>query len=134
MREIKFRGKALTGSWVFGNFIHSKHLQGKSNEFRIKEIDSGLEHDIEINTIGQFTGIHDKNGKEIYDGDVIIASNGTRQDIRFGVWKFEINTESGADEIDGIGFSFSGYEPLNKSFGLPYEVIGNIHENPELLK
>lgn len=55
-REIKFRAKSISNSeWVYGNYIHSKRFEGWSNEFRIHNADTGLESDVEINSIGQFS-------------------------------------------------------------------------------
>jgi hypothetical protein len=70
MRTIKFRAKAMTGEWVYGNFIHSKRFEGCFNEFRIHDQETGIEHDVFPETVGQFTGRFDKYGNEIYEGMV----------------------------------------------------------------
>lgn len=80
--------------------------------------------------IMQYTGLKDKNGKEIYEGDIVISANNSTHEIKFGEW--EIRMDEG-ENINGIGFSFSGGEPFAESVGKPYEIIGNIYETPELL-
>lgn len=122
MREIKFRGKRLdNGEWVYGDLhirtpfphIHSEIDYGKVN--------------IDPHTVGQFTGLHDKNGKEIYEGDVVVIDGIIRGYVRYNAryWRYEI---AAADE------------PLENEripSGRPekcWMVIGNIHDNPKLLK
>lgn len=116
MREIKFRGKRLdNGEWVYGDLhirtpfphIHSEIDYGKAN--------------IDPHTIGQFTGLHDKNGKEIYEGDIVRYDMGGECEVSYC-----------------IGGGFAGFD-LSPAFHNGHqlkdvEVIGNIHDNPELLK
>lgn len=115
MREIKFRGKRLdNGEWAYGDLhirtpfphIHSEIDYGKVN--------------IDPHTVGQFTGLHDKNGKEIYEGDIVRYDMGGECEVSYC-----------------IGGGFAGFD-LSPAFHNEHqltdvEVIGNIHDNPELL-
>lgn len=138
MRDIKFRGKRLdNGGWVYGDFTRRKSryapqldtTYGISDEF-------GTFRAVDQSTVGQFTGLCDKNGREIYEGDIVELTNTYKG----------MNTKS-IVEIDFIDFTFAGkwkdkyspsgymYNPLG-SYNFPIvtiEVIGNIYENPELL-
>jgi len=85
-----------------------------------------------LRVIREFTGLHDKNGKEIYEGDIIISHGyirhaGGKEDKP--PYKFEVTFDECCDH-DGngtLGWNLDPYE-------LDYEVIGNIYENPELLE
>lgn len=134
MRIIKFRGKSIDeGKWVYGDLLQF-YLNGepvKTNfsilPFEVEKID---EHTYEnqpvsicYDTIGQFTGMYDCNGKEIYEGDILrtsISKNG----IGFVSWNIE-----NASFVVQMKNSAQWYNLWSG-----YEVIGNIHDNPELLK
>lgn len=126
MREIKFRGKRLdNGEWVYG-FALFKHDKSEAVivGFTATEL---LCESVDPATVGLFTELHDKHGKEIYEGDIVTIVGVIKGYVRYNVryWRYEIAT------VD---------EPLENEripSGIPEEcwaVIGNIHDNPELLK
>lgn len=130
-REILFRGKHHeTGEWKFGSLL---------NDQNIGTVGVDLSHwnycTVNPDTIGQYTGLTDKNGVKIFEGDIITTLNGSRSHIQFGEFKESLSFDRMEDHIVfGIGFSFDGIEPFGVCNGInKYEVIGNIHDNPELL-
>lgn len=83
----------------------------------------------------QFTGLHDKNGKEIYEGDIV----GTRNsDPQYDSWDFGENGYRAVTITSDSGVCFGrdfSWEDEYSVYALKFiEVVGNIHENPELLK
>ena len=124
MRTIKFRGKRVdNGEWVYGYLL--KH--SSRTEILVSHSDKILDYDtyrITPETVGQFTGLLDKNGKEIYEGDVVDSHSRYDQPyIREVFW----------GEKCGLEFkTLTGYK-LCKSNEPHFEIIGNIHDNPELL-
>ncbi len=111
MREILFRGKRTDGVWEFGYYF-AKPIQEKhfilcvENQWMVcKE------------TIGQFTGLTDKNGKKIFEGDII-------------KWDAE---EWGAEYCEPVVWDYSFFGVRQNDWQHFCEVIGNIHDNPELL-
>ena len=121
-REILFRGKrADTGEWIegyFGQSIDSFIIQdyglvaGRFEVFKVIP-----------ETVGQFTGLTDKGGKRIFEGDIIAGKIG----------KFVIRW---SEPICGFaaGEGLKMVPCMNQGTMQDYEVIGNIHDNPELLE
>ena len=120
-RKTTFRAKALSGEWVQGNYIHSKRFEGCFNEYRIHDQDTGIEHDVDPETVGQYTGKDDMNGCKIFDGDIMQHKKPFETPFLVN-W---IDSECGYGFNDGT----SSYVITDPSF----TVIGNIHDNPELL-
>ena len=122
MREILFRGKNdYYNKWYFGDLQHGGYYSGDAE---IYIVDSSQGYKINYpaipKTVGQFTGMTDKNGKKVFDGDVIkaIASNPVGEDIEAIVI-----------------VSLDDYELMwDIEHSHEIEVIGNIHDNPELLE
>ena len=130
MRTIKFRARRKNGKWVVGNFINHFSTYFKTEErhsiFLPKpENDNGgyWVEDIDPETVGQFTSLHDCDGKEIFEGD-ILDFNGLTVEVRFvrGVFAFLANGELD-EELCG-----------DCRTDLFAKVIGNIHDNPNILK
>lgn len=135
MRTIKFRGKRIdNGKFTYGDLLHCK---GKDAGLIFIKTDTGL-HEVDPVTVGQFTGLKDKNGNGVYEGDIFKDSDGVLRSI--------FRVPGGlAFEDNPVAFGYDHrapvypYSPLAESQNEAWisqccEVIGNIHEHPELLK
>ncbi len=137
MREILFRGKrADNGEWVEGAFLNDRDgsfyicpvvsditYGDNGNRRRI-----GCWYKVDPSTIGQYTGLTDKNGKKIFEGDIVRCGTGRICKVTF----FTSPSFSGFDLV-AIG-GFDSPPPHNWDLFADTEIIGNIHDNPELLK
>ena len=118
MREILFRGKDIAGNWHYGVplvftedyvCITAPHTYNKK---------------VEANTVGQFTGLLDKNGAKVFEGDILKGSWETVLTIFYDEISssYRVKTSTGHEREP----SYYGIEK--------WEIIGNIHDNPELLR
>lgn len=129
MREIKFRGKRLyDGGWIYGSLLVSHFKDDKKERYFITQFSGNytFEHEVDPATVGQYTGLKDKNGEKIYEGDIIGGSNGSINGMECP-FKSEIKWN---DKECGFNTPNWGYMDSTHY----YNVLGNIHDNPELLK
>ena len=128
MREILFRGKRTdNGEWIYGDLMQNVNcIKIREQEKDVKHIAKSFEIDLE--TVGQYTDLTDKNGKRIFEGDILLLDdiNGI---VNYGTGCFCVKL-SGPDylyhnnpAIDIVLYEYPGLE-----------VIGNIYDTPEPLK
>ena len=131
MREILFRGQMrkkgekvrLDGTPVDGIWIYGGVTQGKWDHSIIHQTEPEIgKYPVYTDTLGQYTGLTDKNGKKIFEGDIITAG------CNAAVVKY--NESKAAFYIEDENCE----EYLGEEWETDVEIIGNIHDNPELLK
>lgn len=131
MREILFRGKNYDGEWIEGFFVH----QGRCYEIYHKDYEEFPSRFIEPKTVGQYTGLTDKNGKKIFEGDIIKIVPDYDYSDDYSISKvYSYNgvfcVDYHGDDFDSTALGFlEDYLPDGD-----FEIIGNIHDNPELLE
>ena len=129
MRDILFRGKRLdNGAWVYGSLLQVECEDGSIVTAIFDRKDSGGDAEVRPSTVGQYTGLKDKNGKRIWEGDVVRCGTGRICKVTF----FISPGFSGFDLVPVVGF----YAPPPNEWLLfaDTEIIGNIHDNQELLE
>lgn len=130
MRTIKFRGRRL-GKWYYGDLEYSRCTERTIiHSYRDNGRCDGAIR-VERDTIGQFTGLYDKYGKEIYEGDILLFGRSIKNVVvfRHGAFGYEVWDDEFIPYAGNTNFTF---KPFDKS--TRHEVIGNIHDTPELLK
>ena len=126
MREILFRGKTKDGRWVYGDLWNRPYAQNTICIVSFTK-DTGIPGEAEVipETVGQYTGLNDKNGVKIFEGDILKDSLG---------WVCLVKWDDSNGRFLGYHkkprgdtyVCYVGREPAQ-------EIIGNIHDNPELI-
>jgi uncharacterized phage protein (TIGR01671 family) len=135
MREILFRGKTRTGKWVQGDY---EHFEADGITYPMISVWGEFHKDVIRETVGQYTGLTDKNGKKIFEGDIVTTNYKLG---RGGYYTFEVYYNENLCQF-ALTIN-SGSYTKNKQYdwlqltalkAKKIEVIGNIHDNPKLLK
>lgn len=149
MREILFRGKSqYTGEWVMGLLTQLGGLGSCFDIWGIRSINGCYR--VDDKTIGQYTGLMDKNGVKIFEGDIVKDidwGNGRKSGIavvKYGYHDVQSDDPFCYGLAYGVYFDgdtlletpaqYFGYDKYQKDERYQFEVIGNIHDNPELLE
>ena len=128
MREIVFRGKRVDNDeWVYGYYSGPVGIDTIHEICDIND-PTGIMLDVDPATVSQYTGLTDKNGKEIFEGDVVTG---------LFLYALPINGCVGFREgAFGLHWMRGGWEeftPFTSMCHVEFEIIGNIHDNPELM-
>lgn len=136
MRDIKFRGFTINeekygngkDGWIYGNLLLLDNKKAQIQDIN----DDNFFKFIDIKSLGQYTGLHDKNGKEIYEGDIIFIKGETKLlDIK---GKVEYSNILAQFIITNTGNIVNEAESLGDYEEEDIEKIGNVYDNPELLE
>ena len=133
MRQILFRGKTLDGRWVCGDLWQRPYAENGVTIVSFME-DTGTTGGLEVipETVGQYTGLKDKNGQRIFEGD-IVAFLGIRWDGPDGDRVDYVGIVRYSDEHTSFNFEISNGLQATTFEADDVKVIGNIHDNPELM-
>ena len=141
-REIKFRGRDKDGKWHYGYYyedgMFAYILDLDENDFVKHEL-------IDVNTVGQYTGLKDINGKEIFEGDIVkgmevdclncpqvrLEKCDNTKCVKKEIYRDVASLARTRFWLENESFGYDGEELLDSEIA---EIIGNIYDNPKLLK
>ncbi|MDR0731532.1 MAG: YopX family protein [Treponema sp.] len=140
MREIEFRGKRRDGKWFYGSLITDRFEtpdgsgnmdSGKAGLIvLIQDNKRSFTHEVIPETVGQYTGLEDRKGVKIFEGDIVRLENGVEDETIAGFVTFQDASwqVDYGPELISLWHQLVGLEEYQTA-----EVIGNIHDTPELL-
>lgn len=118
MREILFKGKTDKGGWIQGDLLHN----GIDYDTAIVKLGSKFVTKVIPETLGQYTGLTDKNGTKIFEGDIVDYKNEKGEIVyEENVAMFYVSFDTWCTDFDHI-------------YSYELEIIGNVYDNPELLE
>lgn len=140
-REILFRGKRKNGQWVYGSLVVSENIAPAI----YYEVGKGLVKQLDWcyvtpDTIGQYTGLKDKNGNKIFEGDIVHLKGDGYDGSKVGKDYYRVVTFHEGSFCLSIedGVHYPVHTPIYKycdSYSIVnWVVIGNVHDNPDLIK
>ena len=137
MREILFRGKdSITKSWVYGALVQQQDDTLKEKAFIISysnyqfgDFSEAVMHEVDPETVGQCTGFGDKNGNKIFEGDIVSICN-SKTFFFIVYWNHAVKSFILKSTVNGV----NGIDCNVLDSTQDIEVIGNIYDNPELIK
>ena len=127
-REILFRGKrADNREWVYGYLIGNNVIVGEVVDFDEDYFNTEFWYKVDPETVGQFTGLTDKNGTKVFEGAIVRSYDDSEDELTNGVVVFNA-------DFCSFCVSMKVHEDVMLVAHWQYEMIGNIYDNPELLK
>lgn len=129
MREILFRGKHSDNEWYYGSLIVG--INGKAY---ISSNGEAYPTEVYTETVGQYTGLKDKNGVRVFEGDIINHYIKNSEIVKTYIVEWESRLSKFVGRYKGDEYFGKKYAYAELHEQLNYEVIGNVHDNPELLK
>lgn len=137
MREILFRGKdSITKSWVYGALVQQQDDPLKEKAFIISysnyqfgDFSEAVMHEVDPETVGQCTGVGDKNGNKIFEGDIVSICN-SKTFFFIVYWNHAVKSFILKSTVNGV----NGIDCNVLDSTQDIEVIGNIYDNPEPIK
>lgn len=133
-REILFRGKSIyTGQWLYGDLVHT--ADRKRTAILVNDSETYAEYRVKPDSVGQFTGVYDRRGERVYEGDImewLQVLPGGHSRMRRGRVEFRI--EEGAFVVISNSMTMDGREVVKSLLNCTNNltVVGNIYDNPKL--